>query len=98
VRRGGSFGSPPSDEELKAWGGKSKDGLYYYYYRMEKLMGNPVFQTANKGIKRRPSAVMQAPKTRPLEQKLEQIIGVWTDSPPSVATTAQGTRTHRPRR
>jgi hypothetical protein len=69
-------GSPPTDEELKAWGGKSKEGLYYYYYRMEKLAGGPMGRATNRGIKRRPSAVMGAPKTRPLEQKLTQILGV----------------------
>jgi len=69
-------GSPPTDDELKAWGGKSKEGLYYYYYRMEKLMGGPMGRATNRGIQRRPSAVMEAPKTRPLEHKLAAILGV----------------------
>eukprot|EP00238_Polyblepharides_amylifera_P002680 CAMPEP_0196577878 /NCGR_PEP_ID=MMETSP1081-20130531/6885_1 /TAXON_ID=36882 /ORGANISM="Pyramimonas amylifera, Strain CCMP720" /LENGTH=246 /DNA_ID=CAMNT_0041896929 /DNA_START=10 /DNA_END=750 /DNA_ORIENTATION=+ len=64
---------PPTSIELHEWGAKGEEGLYYYYYRLEKTSNR---KGPRGRIPRRPSADITAEKTRPLHEKLEPILGV----------------------
>ncbi|KAK3273578.1 hypothetical protein CYMTET_18185 [Cymbomonas tetramitiformis] len=63
--------SPPSTEELREWGAKGDEPLYEYFMRVERS-----HSAASVMIRRHNSSGLLSPKTRPLAEKLEQVIGV----------------------